>query len=316
MASPAKTGRPDRGRSAGACAACGAELPALPAIVGADLLHGTPGEFRVHVCPACGAGNTRPEAGAGELQGLYPRGYGPHASEGPLGGRLGRALLGREARVGAAGALGDPSLGPLLDVGCGDGELGELMAGRGWAVRGIEPSAPAAERARRRGLDVAEGTLETSPPEPGAFGAVLFNHSLEHIPEPVRALEAARRALRPGGRVAVSVPNFGCWARRRFGRDWFHLDLPRHRVHFTEGGLRAALARAGLHVVRTWTTTSPSGLLGSVQYRRLGGLAVEEGEGRRALGQVAGLAMIPGARIEQALGGGRDFLHALAADLG
>jgi SAM-dependent methyltransferase len=295
----------------GVCAACDAPLPGEPAIAGADLLHGSEGEFFVHVCTACGAGNTRPPAADEELARFYPDAYGPHDSDGPLGGRLGRALTRRELRVGAAGAL-ERSGGRLLDVGCGDGELGELMAARGWRVDGIEPSAAAVERARARGVEAVEGTLDTVQPEAGAYDAIVFNHSLEHIPAPVPALERAGSALKQGGRVAVSVPNFGCWARRRFGREWFHLDLPRHRVHFTEGALRIALTRAGLEPERTWTTTSPSGLAGSVQYRRMGGLAVEEGRAREALGQAVGLALIPAARAEQAAGGGRDFLHALA----
>lgn len=293
------------------CAVCGTALPGEPAIRGADLLHGGSGEFSVLVCAECGAGNTRPEASDAELTRFYPNDYGPHTAAGPLGGRLGRALARREMRVGAAGALGELPAGRLLDVGCGDGELGELMIGRGWRVDGIEPSAAACQRARARGVHAAEGTLADVELEPGAVDAIVFNHSLEHIGDPVAALSKARQGLRPFGLVAISVPNFGCWARRRFGRDWFHLDLPRHRVHFTEAALRTAIERAGLEPQRLWTTTSPSGLAGSLQYRRLGGLAVSEGSRRVAAGQIAGLALIPAARVQQALGGGRDFLHAV-----
>ena len=287
-------------------------MPAQTAIQGGDLLHGTAGDFGVLVCPRCGAGTTWPPATAPELAAYYPDAYGPHTSGGLFGGRLGRVLARREMSVGAAGALGELPGGRLLDVGCGDGELGALMMERGWRVSGIEPSAPAVERARRRGVDAVEGTLETAELEPGAWDAIVFNHSLEHIPAPVEALARARDALRPHGLVAISVPNFNCWARRRFGSEWFHLDLPRHRVHFTEDALQTALERAGLEPQRTWTSTSPSGLAGSVQYRRMGGLAVEEGPAREALGQAASLALIPAARAEQALGGGRDLLHTLA----
>ncbi len=275
-------------------------------------MHGVEGAFAVHVCPGCGAGNTMPRAGRADLDRFYPTGYGPHASTGPLGGRLGRALARRELQVGAAGALGELPGARLLDVGCGDGELGELMMEGGWLVEGIEPSPAAVERARARGLKTTEGTLDTVELEPRAYEAIVFNHSLEHIPDPVEALGKAREALLPYGEVAISVPNFACWARRRFGREWFHLDLPRHLVHFDEGALRAAIERAGLVFRRSWTTTSPSGLAGSVQYRSLGGLAVEEGPAREAMGQAAGLALIPAARVEQALGGGRDTLHVLA----
>lgn len=266
----------------------------------------------MHVCPACGAGVTLPRLAPAELASRYPDSYGPHGSDGPLGGRLGRALAARELRVGAAWALGQGEGRRLLDAGCGDGEAGELLIGRGWLVDGVDPSARACERARERGVDARPGTIEEAELEAGRYAGILFNHSLEHLSDPVAALRRARGALAPGGRVAVSAPNFGCWARRRFGAAWFHLDLPRHLVHFTEGALRGALERAGLRVERVWTTTTPTGLAASVQYRRLGGLAVPEGPSRRATGQIAGLALIPAARAEQALGGGRDVLHALA----
>src|SRR4051812_30659113 len=129
---PPRMGSPSKATGPGSCAVCGAKLPAEPAISGADLLHGSEGEFFVHVCRSCGAGITRPEESEAGLAGFYPDAYGPHASEGPLGGRLGRALARRELRVGAAGALGELPGGRLLDVGCGDGELGELMMERGW----------------------------------------------------------------------------------------------------------------------------------------------------------------------------------------
>ena len=77
------------------------------------------------------------------------------------------------------------------------------------------------------------------------YDAAVFRHSLEHVTDPVGALRRVRKALRPGGLVLISVPNFGCWQRRRFGSRWHHLDLPRHRVHFTHAGLERALEKAG-----------------------------------------------------------------------
>ncbi len=145
----------------------------------------------------------------------------------------------------------------------------------------------------------------------GHYDAVVFNQSLEHIGDPRGALQQVHRALAAGGVVAISVPNFDCWARRRFGRNWFHLDLPRHRVHFGERSLRILLERAGFDVVELWTSTSSTGLIGTLQYRALGGLAAGEGAVREMLGWLAALVLVPAARIEQALGGGRDFLHAV-----
>jgi SAM-dependent methyltransferase len=214
-------------------------------------------------------------------------------------------------RAGAPGELRGFA-GRALDVGCGTGVLGSLLIRHGWQVDGIEPSEVACAEARRRGVRARAGTLETVSPPSGHYDAVIFHQSLEHIADPRAAIERAREALVPGGRVAISVPNFECWARRRFGGYWFHLDLPRHRVHYGDRSLRRLLEGAGLEDVRLWTSTSSTGLIGSLQYRARGGLVLREGSARELLGMVAALALIPAARLEQALGGGRDFLHAVA----
>ena len=153
-------------------------------------------------------------------------------------------------RAGAPGALRERTPGRALDVGCGNGTLGSVLISQGWEVDGIEPSEGACEEARGRGVRAQQGTLETVEPEPGRYDAVVFHQSLEHIGDPVTALAKAHAALAPGGIVAISVPNFDSWARRRFGREWFHLDLPRHRVHFGERSLRLALERAGFEPVQ------------------------------------------------------------------
>ena len=52
-----------------------ARLPDAPAIHGRDRLHGIPGDFAVHVCPACGSGRTLPLVPTERLGELYPQGY-------------------------------------------------------------------------------------------------------------------------------------------------------------------------------------------------------------------------------------------------
>ena len=180
--------------------------------------------------------------------------------------------------------------GRLLDVGCGRGDLGAYLIARGWTVTGIEPSANAAEAARARGLDARRGTLDDVELEAGAYDAAVFRHSLEHLTDPVEALRRVREALRPGGLVLISVPNFGCWQRRRFGSRWYHLDLPRHRVHFTQTGLGRALEQAGFEPATITISTSSVGLPASIQYALAGrclfpgGLSLRIAVGLCALG--------------------------------
>ena len=263
------------------CPACGAELAGV-ALRGGDRLHGLPGTFEVAVCRGCGSGRTLPVLAAEELGALYPEtGYNAYALPASpplrlLATGLFRWRYWRALRRPPLSALDGP--GRLLDVGAGRGDLGVVLGERGWRVTALDPSPDACAEAEARGVEAERGTLlEAEPRLAGDLDVVAFQHSLEHVSEPAADLEAARRLLRPGGAVLVTLPNFGSWQRRRFGTDWFHLDLPRHRSHFTPAGIRALLERTGFAVESVSTSTSADGLPMSVRYRRgrsgRGGLA-------------------------------------------
>ena len=73
-------------------------------------------------------------------------------------------------------------------------------------------------------------------------------HSIEHVHEPLEILREAYRLLVPGGKVIIACPNIESWAFRRFGVNWFGLDLPRHLTHFSPESLTAILQTAGLRM--------------------------------------------------------------------
>lgn len=75
-------------------------------------------------------------------------------------------------------------------------------------------------------------------------------HTLEHLAEPDRSLEAAARALAPRGVLFVAMPNGASLQARVFGERWFALDLPRHLVHLPACLLISRLGELGLKVER------------------------------------------------------------------
>jgi SAM-dependent methyltransferase len=297
------------------CPACGAPLEE-PSVHSVDRLHGIPGEFDVAVCGACGSGRTLPLVHAEELHAFYPNDYNAYAlPANPLLRALATALFRvryrRALRTGPLEVLRSKAPGRLLDVGSGRGDLALVLRDYGWEVTGLEPSAEACEQARGRGVETMDGTLLDGTPVGSAYDAVVFNHSLEHVVEPLEDLEAARLLLREGGVIVVSVPNFGSWQGRRFAESWFHLDLPRHRSHFTRGGLERLLKRAGYDGIRTATSTSADGLPMSVQYRMLGRRGFDKGFARYAFFGATLLAVPVTATIDRLAGEG-DILHAIA----
>jgi SAM-dependent methyltransferase len=184
--------------------------------------------------------------------------------------RLEAARLEVAFRIGPYRRLRRVAPGRLLDVGCGRGGLTERFVRLGWSAAGVEPSEHAAAQARLRGVDVHVGVLDDAPWARETFDVVLFNHSLEHIPDPVGALRNAAKLLKPGGHIGIAVPNFGSWQRRAFGSDWFHLDVPRHLQHFDAATLPDVVGRVGLEVVEVRTMSMSAGLQASLQYRLFG----------------------------------------------
>jgi SAM-dependent methyltransferase len=303
--------------SAETCPVCGAAaLSSEPALHGIDRLHGVPGSFTVVRCEACGAGVTRPGASPEELASFYPSGYGPYEQPGDPLVQLASAAI--RAWQGWLAMRGSPlevtrqlAPGRAVDVGCGRGDLGALLIRRGWRVTGVEPSADACAVARERGIDARQGTLADVPLEPAAYEVAVFKHSLEHVTDPVADLRRVRDALRPGGLVLVTVPNFSSWQRRRFGARWYHLDLPRHRVHFTPAALRRALEAAGLEQVKLDTSTSTVGLPATVQYAVARRCLFPDGLRLRVASGLCALAL-PVSLLADRLAGAGDQLHAVA----
>ncbi len=77
------------------------------------------------------------------------------------------------------------------------------------------------------------------------FNGVIMHSYLEHEVEVMAVLNGAFRALRPGGKVYVRVPNFGSLNRRLIGAKWCGFRYPDHVNYFTLASLRQVASRAG-----------------------------------------------------------------------
>jgi SAM-dependent methyltransferase len=121
---------------------------------------------------------------------------------------------------GSAGSVRDRQLpyvellrtnAPVLDVGCGRGELLALLRDEAIEARGIEADGDMVAYAVGEGLDVeqtdAVDYLRGLPD--GSFGSIFCAQVVEHLPPSVlvRLLELARAKLRPGGVLIMETIN-------------------------------------------------------------------------------------------------------------
>ncbi len=299
--------------NAARCPVCDGTL-GVPEFGSPDRLCRLPGAFSVAHCEVCRLGVTLPVVEAAQLASFYPTTYGayelPTGAFGLVSKAIQRLQSWQTLRTAPLKRVAQLPAGRLLDVGCGRGDLGAWLVRQGWSVVGIEPSVQACAVARERGIDARVGTLAEVKLESETYDAVVFRQSLEHVTDPVTDLRRAREALCRGGMVIISVPNFDCWQRRCFGERWFHLDLPRHRLHFNAIALGTVLARAGFAHIETRTSSSAVGLPASVQYAIAGQCLFPVGLKLRVA--IAACALTtPLAWLLNRLAGEGDVLHAV-----
>ncbi len=144
-------------------------------------------------------------------------------------------------------------LGRILDVGCSDGSaLARLPAS--YVPFGIEVSKVlhrlADEKFSTRGGGcVRSHALSGMRQFPSAsFDGVVMMSYLEHEPHPKQALEQAARLLKPGARLIVKVPNYGCWNRSVRGARWCGFRSPEHVNYFTPVLLYRLVRECGFQV--------------------------------------------------------------------
>ena len=121
------------------------------------------------------------------------------------------------------------------------------MANRADGVPGARPKA-AATAHKQYAIPATCSSLPRLPFRDGSFAAVTMFHVVEHLPDPMAALEAAWHLLAPGGRLVVQVPNAACWQMLLLGERWSGLDIPRHLIDFRAEDLEELLEHAGFEL--------------------------------------------------------------------
>lgn len=137
-----------------------------------------------------------------------------------------------------------PSGAEVLDIACGVGYGSFLLATRAPArgVTGVDLSAEALEYGRRHyqapNLQFVEGDALAFPLPENHYDVIVSFETLEHLREPRPFLERLYSALKPGGRLLLSVPNEES-APFQVGHSRFHLR------HYTRSALHELIAQSG-----------------------------------------------------------------------
>ncbi len=129
----------------------------------------------------------------------------------------------------------------IADLGAGEGTLAQLLARRARSVIAVDLSEKMVELARENGFSNLEyrlGDIENPPIAPETIDLAILSQALHHAIDPARAIQAAYRLLRPGGRILILdlLAHTFEQARERYADIW---------LGFSEVELSYALQKAG-----------------------------------------------------------------------
>jgi 2-polyprenyl-3-methyl-5-hydroxy-6-metoxy-1,4-benzoquinol methylase len=175
---------------------------------------------------------------------LYEAYVSQHA--GSDGGEAAALIYRRDIRP----LLPPPAAGPVIDIGCGRGDLVRLLQVDGFGAEGIDISPEQAALARAAGIaGVQQGDFRAIlAAHPAHYAAITATDLLEHLtkPEVLQTFDNVAEALAPGGVFVGRVPN----AVSPLGGHIQAGDFT-HQTSFTARSIRQLAAAAGFGSVLT-----------------------------------------------------------------
>ena len=175
-------------------------------------------------CHSCGLIYLNPRPDISGFEKIYPSNY--HAfnfSEKEFGivYKI-RSWLEAKRLLHSCGDL--PDNAHILDVGCGDGFHLNLLRQYGkksWLLEGIDMDKRAVEMAKKSGLIVHRGSIESIDLQQNSYDFAFMIQTIEHLEKPVEVLQGIRKFLKPGGKLLIVTDNTGSFDFKFSKRKYF-----------------------------------------------------------------------------------------------
>lgn len=151
----------------------------------------------------------------------------------------------------------------ILDVGCGQGILIHKMKESGFEnVIGIDPFIDKTIE-YKNGLKIFKKDFYEME---GVFDLVMFNHSFEHMENPLQVMKKSNELLKINKTLLIRIPVADSYAFNHYGENWYSLDAPRHLFLHTKKSIKILVAQTGFEIKKISYDSQSWQLWGSEQY--------------------------------------------------
>jgi 2-polyprenyl-3-methyl-5-hydroxy-6-metoxy-1,4-benzoquinol methylase len=133
----------------------------------------------------------------------------------------------------------------LLETGCGFGYFLDEARKRNWNIYGTEFSTKAIETCRKKNIFIGESVGAITAQVKDNFDAIVSLEVIEHLTDPDEEVKQYSTALRQGGIVYITTPNFNSLSRKLLRTHWNVLIYPEHLHYFTVSTMHRMMHKHG-----------------------------------------------------------------------
>ena len=151
----------------------------------------------------------------------------------------------------------------ILDVGCGAGILLNILSNVGFEnLLGIDPYIEK-DIINKKGLMIFKKNIHDLE---GNFKLIIFNHSFEHISDPIKTIKKVSELLLENGLCLIRTPTTSSYAWEKYRHNWVQIDAPRHFFIYSIESIKILANQAGLTLKNIIYDSTGLQFWGSEQY--------------------------------------------------
>ena len=135
----------------------------------------------------------------------------------------------------------------IVDFGCGKGGFLSYLKKKKYTVVGVDSN----KKARDKCLEKSLKTYKSINDFKENIDAITFWHSFEHVSTPDEILDQIINQSKNNLTVVIALPNYRSFDAKHYGAFWAAYDVPRHRFHYSQIGIKKLMKSHGFECLKT-----------------------------------------------------------------